>query len=461
MQDMTQGSIPKHIIRMAVPLAFGMIFQTLYVLVDLYFVAQLGDAAIAGVSAAANLQFIIVALTQVLGVGTMVLISHAAGRKDHADANVVFNQSLLLAVLCAAITMVFGFGFAARYMRTLGASAAAATAGTTYLYWFLPALGLQFALVTVGSALRGTGIARPTMIVQISTVVLNAILAPVLVAGWGTGKPMGVAGAGLASSISILFGVVLLLSFFARLEHFVGVDRSRLKPDLATWKRMLKIGLPAGGEFALMFVYQAVVYLIVRDFGAQAQAGFGVGSRVMQSVILPALAVALAAAPVAGQNIGAGKSDRAEASFRWAALMGSGLMLALTILCQFRGDLFVRAFTKDAAVIAVGAQFLQIISWNFVAQGIIFTCSGMFQALGNTVPAMISSATRVASFAVPAFIIAHRTGYKLQQLWYLSVVTVTLQMFASVFLLRREWERRRRLAPAAIPTVEVAEPLGA
>jgi putative MATE family efflux protein len=458
MHDMTQGSIPKHIIRMAVPLAFGMIFQTMYVLVDLYFVAQLGDTAIAGVSAAANLQFIILALTQVLGVGTMVLISHAAGRKDHDDANLVFNQSLLLALLCAVITLVFGFAFAGRYMQALGADPAAAAAGTTYLYWFLPALALQFALITMGSALRGTGVARPTMIVQIATVVLNAILAPVLVAGWGTGKPLGVAGAGLASTISIAFGVGLMLWYFARLEHFVGYDRSRIRPHVETWKRMLKIGLPAGGEFALMFVYMAVIYVIVRDFGSQAQAGFGVGSRVMQSVMLPAMAVAFAAAPIAGQNLGAGKSERAEATFRSAAVIGSVLMLALTVLCQFRGDLFVRVFTKDAAVIAVGAQFLQIVSWNFVAQGIIFTCSGMFQALGNTVPAMISSATRVISFALPAIWLSKQPGYELRQLWYLSVATVTLQMFASVLLLRRQWQRRLRVAPAvAMPSMEVVQ----
>ncbi|MEP6634358.1 MAG: MATE family efflux transporter, partial [Luteimonas sp.] len=101
MQDMTQGSIPQHIVRMATPIAIGMLFQTAYYLIDLYFVAHLGDAAIAGVGAAGNAQFLVMALTQVLGVGTMALIAHAVGRKDLADANLVFNQSLLMAALCA------------------------------------------------------------------------------------------------------------------------------------------------------------------------------------------------------------------------------------------------------------------------------------------------------------------------------------------------------------------------
>src|SRR5262249_36930948 len=155
-------------------------------------------------------------------------------------------------------------------------------AGIDYLSWYLPGLALQFAIVAQGSALRGTGIAKPTMLVQMVTVVLNAILAPVLIAGWGTGKPMGVAGAGLATTISLAIGVVMLALYFAKLEKFVGFDSALCAPRMDTWARILKIGLPAGGEFALMFVYMAVIYFVIRDFGASAQAGFGVGGRVMQ-----------------------------------------------------------------------------------------------------------------------------------------------------------------------------------
>ena len=210
MQDMTEGPIPGHIIRMAGPIAIGMVFQTLYYLVDLYFVAQLGDAAIAGVSSGGNLQFLVMAITQVLGVGTMALIAQASGRKDRADANLIFNQSLVLAAVCGAITLVGGYGLATWYMGTLGADAETVAAGTTYLYWVLPGLGLQFALISMGSALRGTGIVTPTIVVQVLTVVLNAILSPILITGWGTGRPLGVAGAGISTTISVAVAVVLM-----------------------------------------------------------------------------------------------------------------------------------------------------------------------------------------------------------------------------------------------------------
>ena len=109
MKDLTDSSIVKNILQMALPIAAGMFFQTLYFLIDLYFVAGLGDAAIAGVGAAGNVMFVVFAVTQVLGVGTVTLISHAAGRKDQADANLVFNQSLALAATCAVITLALGF----------------------------------------------------------------------------------------------------------------------------------------------------------------------------------------------------------------------------------------------------------------------------------------------------------------------------------------------------------------
>jgi len=183
MKDLTQQSIASHIVGLALPIMAGMLLQTLYYVVDLYFVSRIGDAAIAGVSGAGNLMFLIFALTQTLGVGIVALIAQAVGRTDRSEANLVFNQSLALAGSCAALTLAAGYAGAGAYMRAMSADAATAAAGTSYLHWFIPGLALQFALVSMGSALRGTGIVRPTMVVQGLTVLLNVVLAPVLIAG--------------------------------------------------------------------------------------------------------------------------------------------------------------------------------------------------------------------------------------------------------------------------------------
>lgn len=442
MKDLTQDSIVRNIVAMAVPIAAGMIFQTLYFLIDLYFVAALGEAAIAGVSAAGTLMFVIMALTQVLGVGAVALISQAAGRKDRSDANLVFNQSLALAALCAALTLLLGYTVSGRYVGAITADAATHAEGVTYLRWFLPGLALQFALVTMGSALRGTGIVKPTMVVQSLTVLLNAVLAPILIAGWGTGVPLGVAGAGLASTISIAVGVVMLGLYFVKLEKYVGFDAALWQPRVETWKRMLAVGLPAGGEFALMFVYLGVIYLVISDFGASAQAGFGIGSRIMQSIFLPAMAIAFAAGPIAGQNFGAGRADRVRETFVKAVLLNGVVMVVVSVLLQWRPEWLVAAFTDDPEVLAVGAGFLRVISWNFIAQGVIFTCSGLFQGLGNTRPALLSSAVRLVVFVPLAFWLTRQPSFDLDEVWYLSVATVWLQAVVSYLLLRGQFKRR-------------------
>ena len=391
MRDLTQGPIPGNLVQMALPIAVGMLAQTLYFLVDLYFVAQLGDAAIAGVSAAGLAMFVVMALTQTLGVGTAALVAQAVGRKDPNDANLVFNQSLVLAAICLAATLIGGYALTGSYMRSIGADAATADAGISYLTWFLPGLALQYVSIVMMSALRGTGVVQPTMIVQMVTVLLNVVLAPVLIAGLGTGRPLGVAGAGLASTISVAAGVVLLSFYFVRLEKYVHFRAGLWAPRFAVWGRMLNIGLPAGGEFFLMFVYMSVIYWIIRDFGAAAQAGFGVGTRLMQAIFLPAMAIAFATGPMAGQNYGAKQYARVRATFRTAAVLSSVLMFVLTLVCQWNPGWLVAKFTSDPEVIAVGSRFLQVISWNFVASGLIFTCSGIFQGLGHTWPALVST----------------------------------------------------------------------
>src|SRR3954454_16490867 len=221
MKDLTKGSIAGHIASMAPQIFAGMIMMMLCQLIDLYFVSHLGDAAVAGVGAAGNVGFLANALTQVLGVGTVALIANAVGRKDRADANLVFNQALGLAAAGGTVTLIAGCMLPRSYMSAVAADDAVIAAGTTYLLWFMPALALQFAFVAMASALRGTGVVQPTMIVQSLTVMINIVLAPVLISGWVTGLPLGVAGAGLASSIAIMIGAVMMAIYFHRSEHYV------------------------------------------------------------------------------------------------------------------------------------------------------------------------------------------------------------------------------------------------
>ncbi|HEU0225644.1 MAG TPA: MATE family efflux transporter [Steroidobacteraceae bacterium] len=442
MRDLTQGPVPGHLLAMAMPIAAGMLAQTLYLLIDLYFVAQLGDAALAGVGAAGIAMFVVMAVSQALGVGAMALISQAAGRKDADDANLIFNQAMTLGALCGIATLVAGYASTHWYMNLLGADAATAQAGTTYLYWFLPGLALQYVNTAMMSALRGTGVVQPTMVVQIATVLLNAILAPVLIAGVGTGKPLGVAGAGLATTIAVAAGTLMLVGYFRKLEKYVQFRRALWRPQNAAWARMVSVGAPAGGEFALMFLFMVVIYWVIRDFGAAAQAGFGLGSRLMQAIFLPAMAIAFATGPVAGQNYGAKQFARVRETLRSSAGMSVGIMVVITLLCQWRPEWLVRGFTEEREVVEVASHFLRLISWNFAAQAVIFTCSGVFQGLGHTLPALASSASRLMTFMLPAIWMSTQPWLAIDHVWYLSVASVWLQAGISLWLIARVMRQR-------------------
>ena len=446
MKDLTQGSIAKHLIELSSYLAVSMLLQTLYFLVDLYFVSSLGGATIAGVGLAGNLMMVILALTQMLGVGTTSLIAQAAGRRDRDDAQIVFDQSCLLTLVTATVVFIGGMALRMPYCRWLSADEAVVEAAAAYLEWLIPSFSLQFMLVSMGSALRATGIVKPGTMVQMLTVGLNAILAPVLIVGWGTGKPMGASGAGLATFIAVAAGVLALTLYFVGKEKFVRFRSQALQPHFGVWKRLLSIGLPAGGEFVMIGLYTMLVYWIIRSRGASAQAGFGVGVRLMQSLFLPVVAVSFGASPLAGQNFGAHKYERVRETFRVALMMAAGIMLTMTVICHISPAALVRFFAHEEPVIASGAEYLRIVSWGFLFYGISYTASAMFQAVGNTWPSLFSSATRLLVFAGVGLWLARDPAFEPRELWYLAALVGVLQSVLSYSLLQREFARKLRAA---------------
>src|SRR5205814_1934807 len=300
MQDLTTGPITRHLLKTTGFMLVTMLFQTLYFLIDLYWVGRLGTAAVAAVGIAGNLTFIVLALTQMLGVGTTAVISHAVGRKDAPEAVMLFNQAQVLAMVTGALFLVVGLATRLPYARGMAADARTAELAAQYLAWFVPAMALQFGLTTV---------------------------------------------------------------------------------------------------------YLALVYSITRPFGAAAQAGFGIGIRIIQAGFMPVVALAFSVAPVAGQNFGARLAQRVKDTFKDAAWMAVSLMVVFAVACHLLPAPFVRVFSKDPDVIAVGTEYLRIISFNYVASGLVFVASSTFQAMGNTVPSLIASVVRIALVAIPGLIV--------------------------------------------------------
>jgi putative MATE family efflux protein len=447
MQDLTTGPVSRHLLKTTGFMLVTMVFQTLYFLVDLYWVGRLGKEAVAAVGLSGNLTFVVLALSQMLGVGTTTVVAHAAGRKDRDGAVLLFNQAQVLSLLCGVLFLIGGMALRRPYANALAADALTARLAADYLLWFIPSMALQFSMVAMGAALRGTGNFKPGMIVSTTTVVLNMLLAPIFIFGWFTNRPMGVAGAAMSTFVAVVAGVVWLTTYFVSDTQYLHLRVRAWRPQLGRWASMLKIGLPAGAEFGLTAVYLIVVYTVTRPFGASAQAGFGIGLRLVQALFLPVVALGFAVGPVAGQNVGAQKGERVRAVFKSAAAMAGGFMVLSGVICHVAARDLMNVFTADPQVIQVGVDYLRIVSWSFVASGIVFVSSSMFQALGNTIPPLITSFTRLVLVSVPVIALARMPGFKLATIWYLSALAIVVQMVVNVALLNREM--RLRLGPSS------------
>ena len=328
------------------------------------------------------------------------------------------------------------------YCDSLSADEITAGLAKSYMLWFLPAMLLQFPLVALGSALRATGIIKPTVGLQVLSVLLNIVLAPLLIFGWIGFPQLGVTGAALASFVAILIANVLMVIYFEKKFHYLRFRFSLFRPQTKIWSGMLRIGVPAGSEFVLLFFYIIIVYGIIRGFGPAAQAGFGVGARVMQALFLPVVALSFAAAPVIGQNFGGRRADRVRHAVYSVIAIATAMMLVLALVAHFLPTPLIRAFSSDPHVIDFGSDYLRIVSFNFVAAGIVFTTSSIFQGIGNTWPPLLSSATRLFLFILPAIMVARTPGFEIKHVWYLSVASQVLQAIINLLLLRRELRKK-------------------
>jgi len=454
MNDLTTGSIVRHLLTTTAYMLVMMVFQTLYFLIDLYWVGRLGKEAVAALGIAGNLMFVVLAITQMLAVGTTTLVAQAVGRKDPAAARLVSNQALGLAAVVGLLFFAVAMLTRGLLASGFGADPLIARLTRDYLVWFVPAMALQFELAAMSAALRGSGDFRTGMIVQTVTVIINMILAPVLIFGWGTGVPFGVGGAALASFIAVVLGTCWFAWHFRPSRPDLGFSAPLAAPRFDLWKTMLKIGAPAGGEFAIMALYLFLVYGVTRPFGAAAQAGFGIGSRLVQSGFLPTVAIGIAVAAVAGQNYGARQAQRVRETFNTAAMMAGLLMLLFVAACQLAPEAMIRIFSSDPHVIAVAKEYLRIVSWAFIPSGIVFVASGIFQAMGNTIPSMIASCARIAVVAIPVLLLSRTRGFQLRWIWYASVAAILVQTIVSMTLLRRELRRRLAFEGVAVVGVE-------
>ncbi|HEY9546361.1 MAG TPA: MATE family efflux transporter [Solimonas sp.] len=444
-RDLTSGPIRTHLLRMSGFMLLTMIVQTLYGLIDIFWVGHLGRDAVAAVALGSNLMLALMAVAQTLAVGAAALISQAAGRKDMDEARRLFTQSQGLAVLLAIAFLLLMFAVRGIYSDGLAGNAEVAKLTRAFLLPFVPAMALQIPMFVLSAALRGVGDVRTASIAQLVTVALNMVLAPVLIFGWGSGHPLGVAGASLATLISVAIGVIGLLAHVLRRTHFLIADRRAWRPEPRSWSRMVRIGIPSGLEMGLMAFYMGFVMAMLQDFGSAPQAAFGIGMRVLQLGMMPGMAITFATAAIVGQNFGARQPMRVREAFAQALRLNLLSAGVFCVLFHLGPEWLIGPFSDDPEVLFYGAQFLRWISWNLLAMAAVMSCSGVFSGLGNTMPSLVGSTVRIVGITAAGVWLSGDPRFAPVWLWALSICASLVQLSINLLLLRREM--RRRLTP--------------
>ena len=437
MKDFTSGPIHRHIISMAIPIAINMLVQTLANLIDVFFVGRLGDNELAGVSAAGNFQFLNMLFTQVLFVGSMTLVAHAIGKKDIKTAESIYSHGMFYGLIVALLVFMLGNVFCGDLLDYVLNDAIAQNFALDYLKWFIPFLSLQVIYTVIVGPLYGAGMAKPFTSIQLKSQCVNVVLSPTLINGIpGLIPSMGVEGAALASLISGVVAIVLVIKYLRSQQNQLTLHLDKIRPNWDIFKRTLKIGLPSGGEFLISFISMTMVYWMLSRFGVMGQAGFGLGAKVAQSLFLPAMAISLASPAIAAQNFSARQFDRVRKTYVVTALMSMSAMFVLMLVCVLLPDSLVYFFSHDEAVRAVAAEYLSYIGFSFPALGLIFTISGMLQALGNTSPSFISSAIKLAILSALLSYFAYQPDFVIADVWWAVIIATLFQSILNVMILK-------------------------
>lgn len=389
-QDFTEGSIPKHLLIFALPMFLGNLFQALYNTVDTIWVGRfLGPEALGAVSVGFPIIFVLVSLVMGIGMGTTVLVAQYAGAKDWDKVRRVVLNSMSLLTIAGIGVSIIGYVFNEPLLRLIDTPAEILPMAASYLRIFFAGLVFMFIYNVMGAILRGLGDSKSPLNFLIVATVINIILDPLLIFGWGPFPRMEVAGAALATVIAQGISAIMTLRHVYKVNHLLSLNLADYRLDRELTGLTLKIGVPAGLQQTVVSLGALVLTSIVNGFGSLVVAGYGVGVRLDQFAFMPAMSVSMAVSAVVGQNLGAGKEERARQSLFWALVLSGGISLAVTIGMQFLAWPISSVFTTDTQVLAHATSYLRIISLSYVLLAMMFSITGFLRGAGDTIPTMI------------------------------------------------------------------------
>ncbi len=387
--DLTQGSILKNLVHLAWPIALSNILQDSFSVVDMIFVGKLGAEAISAVDMSANLQRLISVLSLGISMGTVIMVSQSIGAKQRAQGENIAMQALILSVVCPLGIACLGYPLAELGLRLLGAEEEVIRLGIPYLRITLLGGIMMFVSMTLGSVFRGVGDAVTPMVVMIFSTLLNIILDPLLIFGIWKFPRLGVAGSAYASVIGRSGGVAIFLYLCFSERGAISLKYVKRRVDLSAMGEILRLGIFSSMQGFLRHVSRLGFIRVVAIYGTNAVAAYAICMRLRILVMHLGFGFANAVSPMVGQNLGAGRIDRAEKSAHLAAGLATALMTILGLSLFFFPRAFITIFTGETEVIQVGSVYLRFLSVTFGFIAVSIVLGRALNGAGDTVSPMV------------------------------------------------------------------------
>jgi putative MATE family efflux protein len=444
-QDYTQGSLNRAILLLAVPMVLEMVLESLFAVVDVFWVGRLGANAVATVGLTESLLSLVFAVSIGLGMSTTAMVARRIGEKDPEGAAVAAVQAVALGLLVSLAIGLPCWIWASRLLGLMGASPEIVALGSGYARIALGGSGAVLLLFLNNAIFRGAGDAAIAMRLLWVSNIINLILDPCLIFGLGPFPRLGVTGAALATFTGRSIGVGYQFYRLLRGTERLRILRRQIRVNLTILFRLLRVSLTGILQFAIAHTSWIGLVRIISVFGASALAGYTIAIRVVVFAILPSWGLSNAAATLVGQNLGAKKPERAELAVWRTGLYNMIFLGVIGVFFVFFAEPIIRLFTQDPAVVPLGASCLRIVSYGNIGYAYAFVMMQAFNGAGDTVTPTIVNFFGFWLLEIPlAYWLAIPLGFSSNGVFWSIVVAEGSIAIASAILFKRgRWKTQK------------------
>ena len=440
--DITEGPIARAVLRLALPVVAGMFMEFALTSTDYFWVGKLGSTAQDAVTTSMVVIWTMFALMTVITVGITALVARYVGAGDSTQAAYYSQQGLALAAGGGIAAGIAGYLLAPYFIAFMGTSAMTTPVAVPYMRVALATAPIFFIIETIYAVFRAAGDTRTPTMIGVAIILINLGLDPVLIFGWGPVPALGVTGAAVASGISVAIGMIWV---WTKLVHggagFTLPSIRQYALDITASLKIVRIGLPiAVQQFVFVAVYWILIK-IVHEFGEAAAAGMGIGNRMESFSYLTCMGFSVAASTLVGQNLGAGKPERAERCAWGATGLAISVTLIMTILFLTIPKQIAGIFTNDPEALAVAADYLVILGLSQATMAIEIVIEGAFGGAGDTMPPMIVMIPGALVRIPLAYLLAFTLDWGINGVWWSLTITTTVKALVLAFwFYRGRWK---------------------